>query len=419
VRGCDILLPNIAKNSDGKSLRYSQLNRKAARRKMKRQSGGNDDRKGCAVSDPRVSGFLAGVLLLAFICAGYLVFVCIELALAKPRREHLFQVFVVRGERVYGTTTTICGTLSAYRGQGSFYWSNYEYSGRMMLTDARGGIGVGFLLQTENGKNVFYRLTRFCDESDFTLRGHGLGVEHGENTDARVSPKPWTWYAFKVRVEDEENQTRIRAKIWEERTPQPEEWKVDYRDRSPARNTRGSIALEAAGKGEKFFDDLRVRRIDVAEESHSSGGAIPLYYEEDFEGYPVGSHPIGWQDQTQRMDVSDVADSLSRFFGMEIFDFAGPWDEVVNLTAMFLMFGSAGLLAGIARTRSTGSGRGQTPGRRASGIFLAFVPFLLLFVYAGAPKGMLVILYVPAAVVAALAWTLLERAVAVILSPSR
>lgn len=377
---------------------------------MKRQSGGNEERKRSPLADRRISSFLAGVLLFGLIVVGYVVFLHVEGALGKGRQEHLFQVFAVRGERVYGTTAAMCGILSAYDGKGSSDWRNYEYSGRMMITDVRGGIGVGLLLQNENGERVFYRLTRFCEESDFTLRGHGLGVEHGENTDARVSPKPWTWYAFRVLAEDEVTQTRLRAKIWEEGAPEPDTWKIDYLDRSPARNARGSIGLETAGKGEKFFDDLSVRPLRVEEESNSSGGAAPLL-KEGFEEYPIGAHPTVWHDQREPMDMSDVADTLSRFFGLNILDFAGPWDEVANLTAMCLVFGAAGFLARNAAKR------GKSPG--GSGIVLWFLPFLLLFVYAGAAKGMLVILYALAGVVAALAWFLLERAVVAIIRSSR
>ena len=412
---------------------------------MKGQSEDNNRRRGSPSCDPRLSGFLAGGLLFLFIVMGYLVFLRVQLALAKPRRDHLFQVFLVRSERVCGTTETRLDMFSLYQGEGSSDWRNYEYSGRIMLTDGRGGIGVDFLVQHNKGKEVFYRLSRVGETSEFTLRGHGLVVEYDENVDTRLRPKPWKWYRFRIRVEEEEGQTRIRGKIWEEYTPEPEKWKVEFLDKSPGRNARGSIGLEATGRGEKFFDDLLVRPIGLGEQGKAwaeiemRGGekepgnaqrlllktdtapwnGIPLF-EENFEGYPVGAHPTGWPDLTDTMDLSDVADNLSRFFDMTIVDFAGPWDEVIDLGTMCLVFATAGFFAGAARKRRNRWRRAKATGRRASGILLEFLPFLLVFAYAGIPpKGALVIVYAAAAIFARWTWILLERAVAVIISPSR
>jgi hypothetical protein len=375
---------------------------------------------------------------------GYLVFLRIELALAKPRREHLFQVFLIRGEHVYGTTETRLDMFSLYQDEGSSEWANYEYSGRMMVTDARGGIGVDFLVQDKKGKHVFYRLSRVGETSEFTLGGRGLAVEYDENVDTRLCPQPWKWYRFRIRVEEEEGHTRIRGKIWEEYTPEPKKWKVEFLDKSPGRNARGSIGLEATGRGEKFFDDLLVRPIRFGEDGRlpgevqakggekepearqdpsSRGDTEPWngisFLEEDFEGYPVGAHPTGWGDLTDTMDLSDVADNLSRFFALTIVDFAGPWDEVIDLGVMCLVFATAGFFAGAARKRGNRWRRAKATGRRASGILLEFLPFLLVFAYAGIPKGTLVIVYAAAAIFAGWTWILLERAVAVIVSPSR
>lgn len=238
---------------------------------MKGQSEDNNRRKGSPSCDPRLSGFLAGGLLFLFIVMGYLVFLRVQLALAKPRREHLFQVFLVRSERVCGTTETRLDMFSLYRGEGSSEWANYEYSGRMMVTDARGGIGVDFLVQDKKGKEVFYRLSRVGETSEFTLGGHGLVVEYDENVDTMLCPQPWEWYRFRVRVEEEQGQTRIRGKIWRQHTPEPEKWKVEFLDERPVGSARpaagrGAIGLEAAGKGEKFFDDLLVRPIGLGEQ---------------------------------------------------------------------------------------------------------------------------------------------------------
>ncbi len=381
---------------------------------------------------------------------GYLVFLRVQLALAKPRREHLFQVYLVRGERVYGTTATMRGMFSLYRDEGSSDWRNYEYSGRMMLTDARGGIGVDFLVQDEKGKEVFYRLGRFGEKSEFTLCGHGLVVEYDENVDTMLCPQPWEWYRFRVRVEEEQGQTRIRGKIWRQHTPEPEKWKVEFLDERPVGSARpaagrGAIGLEAAGKGEKFFDDLLVRPIrfgedgrlsgevqvkggeeepEVRQDLSSRGDTEPWnsisFLDDDFEEFPVGAHPVRWRDLTDTMDLSDVADNLSRFFDMSIVDFAGPWDEVVDLGTMCLVFAAAGFLAGAARKRRNRWRRAKATGRRASGILLEFLPFILVFAYAGIPaKGALVIVYAAAAIFSLWTWILLERAVAVIVSRSR
>jgi len=412
---------------------------------MKGQSEDNNRRMVSPSCDPRLSGFLAGGLLFLFIVMGYLVFLHVQLALETPRREHLFQVFLVRGERVCGTTETRLDMFSLYQDEGSSEWANYEYSGKMMLTDAEGGIGVDFLVQDNKGKEIFYRVSRVGETSEFTLRGHGLVVEYDETVDTRLRPKPWKWYRFRIRVEEEEGQTRIRGKIWEEYTPEPEKWKVEFLDKSPGRNARGSIGLEATGRGEKFFDDLLVRPIrfgedgrlsgevqvkggeeepEVRQDPSSRGDTEPWngisFLEDDFETFPVGAHPTGWRDLTDTMDLSDVADNLSRFFDLTIVDFAGPWDEVIDLGTMCLVFAAAGFFAGAARKRRNRWRRAKATGRRASGILLEFLPFLLVFAYAGIPpKGALVTVYAAAAILAGWTWILLERAVAVIVSRSR
>ena len=56
----------------------------------------------------------------------------------------LFKVFDLGGEKVFGTASTETNIHSHYIGAGIDVLSAYEYRGRIMITDARGGIGITF-----------------------------------------------------------------------------------------------------------------------------------------------------------------------------------------------------------------------------------------------------------------------------------
>ena len=129
--------------------------------------------------------------------------------------DSLFKVFDLSGEKVFGTTSTATNIHSHYNGAGNEGFSIYTYSGRMMMTDTDGGIGVTFLSQYPVA-DVYYRLRSEPTDSNFYISPHGTEVT-GE-THTGVNPAANTWYSFKIEVQNTGGRTEIRAKVWDRGT---------------------------------------------------------------------------------------------------------------------------------------------------------------------------------------------------------
>jgi len=173
--------------------------------------------------------------------------------------DSLFKVFDLGGEKVFGTASTLSNIHSHYMNSSSGIdtASGYEYTGRMMMNDARSGIGVTFFSQYPS-EDKYYRLRRYNNKS-FHISPHGTRVVGDMDTD--VIPVADLWYWFKVQVEDKNGRTEIRAKIWAEGTTEPIGWQVDCYDESSSRLIAGVIGLWSYNSGAKFWDDLSVEFI--------------------------------------------------------------------------------------------------------------------------------------------------------------
>ncbi|MDH3626181.1 MAG: hypothetical protein OES25_00820 [Acidobacteriota bacterium] len=132
--------------------------------------------------------------------------------------------------------------------------TGYEYTGRMRITSAQGGIGITFFSQF-GGNAAYYRLRRYFSNS-FTISPLGTSVTG--DVDTGVIPAPNQWYKFKVQVQDVGSQTEIRAKIWPELDTEPAAWQADCVDASGSRLTSGTVGVWSFHNGEKLWDDLRV-----------------------------------------------------------------------------------------------------------------------------------------------------------------
>ncbi len=380
-----------------------------------------------------ICGALAGGTVFLIILVTYFAGLFVQRASVGLISGYLFKTFSIAGGKVYGTRSTMENIYSWYDAPESSEWADYEYSGRMMLTDERGGIGVIFLARRRGEKDCFYSLRR-CGEGDtFFLGGHRLEIEGKGETDTEVSPEARTWYRLRIRAENEGDRTRIRAKVWSERNAEPAKWQVDCFDAGAFRNARGFVGVWGCSQGEKYFDDLIVRQIlgesrrgashkSVLAEGmpDSAGGegagaasqsnelAASYLLREDFDGFRIGEHPAAWKDGIAPVDLSEAADRLSRFFRMNLLDFAGPWDEIVDFTAVALTFCLAGLLAGIALGYRSSVQPSGTQTRRRRRIPFEFLPFVALSVYVGAMKGVGVVLYATAGVGAGHLWRFLQ-----------
>ena len=178
---------------------------------------------------------------------------------SMTENDSLFKIFDLSGEKVYGTNSTLTNIHSHYVGAGSESLTGYEYTGRMMMTSSKSGIGVTFYSQYP-ARDAYYRLRRYSNK-DFHLEPHGTTVTGVINTG--VVPLPNVWYRFKIQVEDTGGiQTEIHAKVWQEGTGEPAAWQVNAVDASTSRLTTGTFGLWSYYSGSKYWDDLYVMQLD-------------------------------------------------------------------------------------------------------------------------------------------------------------
>ncbi|MDY6839026.1 MAG: InlB B-repeat-containing protein, partial [Thermodesulfobacteriota bacterium] len=168
--------------------------------------------------------------------------------------QDLFQVFDLSGNKVFGTTSTLTNIHSHYVGAGSGAFSDYEYTGRMMIDHANGGIGVTYFSQYPSSE-AYYRLRRYRGTA-FHLSWHGSAITG--DIDTGVVPVAGTWYRFRIQVEDTGTQTDIRAKVWVDGSDEPVDWQAQGYDDSATRLTSGTIGVWSMGPGSSYLDDLKV-----------------------------------------------------------------------------------------------------------------------------------------------------------------
>jgi hypothetical protein len=175
---------------------------------------------------------------------------------SMAENDSLFEIFDLDGDKVFGTTSTQTNIHSHHTGPAIDTLSAYEYSGRMMMTASRGGIGVTFFSQYPN-TDEYYRLRRYGNRA-FHIAPHPHGTKIYGDTDTGVYSSPNVWYWFKILVEDTGSRTEIRAKVWPENAAEPANWQVDCYDSKFSRLTSGEIGVWSYYSGRKYWDDLAV-----------------------------------------------------------------------------------------------------------------------------------------------------------------
>ncbi|MDD5457792.1 MAG: putative Ig domain-containing protein [Phycisphaerae bacterium] len=173
------------------------------------------------------------------------------------QNDNLFKVHDVNIEKAFGTELQNFDNIhSHYIGTGSNTWSNYEFTGRMLITSADAGIGVTFLSDYPNS-DKYYRLRRYSESANFHIYPHGTTITGGDTTTS-VNPAVNMWYCFRILTTGTGTQTNIKAKIWLDGSNEPAEWDIDCYDNSPSRLTEGTIGMWAMSWGYKYIDDLQV-----------------------------------------------------------------------------------------------------------------------------------------------------------------
>ncbi len=172
--------------------------------------------------------------------------------------DALFAIADVQGNRVISTSSTLTNIHSHFVASSSNAWANYEFSGRLQITDPAGGIGVtAYSKYTQS--DVYYRLRHFGTGA-FEISPHGASVTCSQPSTG-VVPSANTWYRFRLEVGDAIGANSVRARVWRDGTAEPTTWQATCLDASSTRPTTGRVGLWSMGTGTKRFDDLAVRPI--------------------------------------------------------------------------------------------------------------------------------------------------------------
>jgi outer membrane biosynthesis protein TonB len=203
------------------------------------------------------------------------------------------------GTIVFGTQSSDTNIHSHYLDGGSEDWSEYEFSGKLLVDSSSGSIGV--TLYSSYPQYDSYHGSVSCS-----------GV-----TDTGVVPTPNTWYQFRFRALPEESGTRLQAMIWAQGDTVPAAWQIDCLDAGSASPPAGRPGLWAMGSGGRYWDDLMVTSLAETSEptpvppeptpgdpeptppepEPTPGTEVPgssLVF--DFESTPNRGDPHGWLD---------------------------------------------------------------------------------------------------------------------------
>ncbi|HQE44080.1 MAG TPA: PKD domain-containing protein [Phycisphaerae bacterium] len=180
------------------------------------------------------------------------------------RDDSLFQITQRDGAIVIGTTSTATNIHSHYIGADSHGWTAYEYTGRMLITHAGGGIGITVLSDYPNSDS-YYRLRAFNHEGfHIAPHPHEVVTMSGGTTESSVAPVANVWYRFRLQVEALADRTTLRAKVWLDGQAEPTDWQIDCYDAHANRLHAGTVGLWSMGSGNKYWSDLRVSGIAKA-----------------------------------------------------------------------------------------------------------------------------------------------------------
>jgi predicted MPP superfamily phosphohydrolase len=156
---------------------------------------------------------------------------------------------------------------------GSDTLRDYEYTGEFRFTRKATNIGLTFYNSLPLDRDRFYRLRRTEDNGVMLLSPHGTWFTSGRSSTGKAA-EAGVWTSFRILVETHADDTRVRARIWETGTPEPDRWSVDCVDATPDRLTEGTVGVWTSGPGRKEFRRLGVARLDgtvIMADGHVAG----------------------------------------------------------------------------------------------------------------------------------------------------
>ncbi len=169
--------------------------------------------------------------------------------------DTLFGVSILSSQLVMQTDSTQNNIHSHVVTEDSASWSGYEFTGRLQLENASGGVGVTFYSSFPE-QDRYYRLRRY-DGTDFFIAPHGTSITSG-TTHSGVTPVAGAWYRFRIQVNETGSSTQILARVWNESQSEPGAWQINCQDANATRITSGTIGCWSMAAGSKCWSDFEV-----------------------------------------------------------------------------------------------------------------------------------------------------------------
>jgi uncharacterized repeat protein (TIGR01451 family) len=168
-----------------------------------------------------------------------------------------FEVLFVDGGLALGTTYGGSTTIySTYAIPGWAGWQDYEYSGRLRLTDPAGEIGAMVYSRFPANEPKRYGLQSDTASGHFYLSAVGSSLTGQIDTGVIVQAD--TWFRFRILVETLADRVRLNAKVWPQSQAEPTAWQATAEDSGAGRISAGAVGLRTWGAGQKYADDLLV-----------------------------------------------------------------------------------------------------------------------------------------------------------------
>ena len=153
------------------------------------------------------------------------------------------------------------GTFSTYSPKSFSGKGRFEYRGRVIRDDADARIGLTFFSAYPE-VDRYYLIGLWSQPSGkLTMQLFSIGgsAQFSGTTDSNFTLPVNAWTHFAIQVDDTDNQTRVRARFWNEGTAEPTTFSIEAVDSSAARLTSGRIGIWSAVKGKNYVDDLSAK----------------------------------------------------------------------------------------------------------------------------------------------------------------
>jgi hypothetical protein len=169
------------------------------------------------------------------------------------------------GGRALMTAVRQSNIHSHYLDRGAAGWQDYEYTGRMFMSDRTSGIGVT-LYSDYPQSDRYLRIRRTFGGPEFQVANHPDATARcvGDTSTGVVS-RPGVWYSFRVRAFEDAGTVRVLGKVWAETDGEPASWQVDCTASDPSLLLGGGApGVWSMGGGERYWDDLAVEALPDA-----------------------------------------------------------------------------------------------------------------------------------------------------------